>query len=56
MCSIGIDIGGMSVKAGLVDKNGKILLKSVDKTASTPNLVANNMLKQINRILRKVWI
>ena len=35
MYSIGIDIGGMSIKAGLVDANGKIVSQNRVKTAKT---------------------
>ena len=39
MKTIGIDIGGMSVKFGLVDKNGNILYKTVVKTLETAEKV-----------------
>ena len=51
MYSIGIDIGGMSIKAGLVDENGKILEKNTVKSAATADEVIVNMAKQINSLL-----
>ena len=51
MKTIGIDIGGMSVKAGLVDENGKILYKNVKKTEETAEKVIANIVWQINDIL-----
>ncbi len=51
MKSIGVDIGGMSVKVGLVDENGKIVSKSVLKTASTPTKLIENLKIQINELL-----
>lgn len=52
MYSIGVDIGGMSVKVGLVDEKGNILSKSAEKTASTPQQVIENLIKQIETLLR----
>lgn len=51
MKAIGVDIGGMSVKVGLVDENGFIIQKNVRKTAETPELVLNNIVEQINELL-----
>ena len=53
MYSIGVDIGGMSVKVGLVDEKGNILCKSVEKTASTPEEVIENLVKQIELLLKE---
>ena len=52
MYSFGIDIGGMSIKIGLVDKNGKIVEKRVIKTVSDQNLAIKNMAEQIQDILK----
>ena len=52
MYSIGVDIGGMSVKVGLVDEKGNILFKSVVKTASTPQQVIENLIIQIEELLK----
>ena len=52
MFSIGVDIGGMSVKVGLVDESGKILSKSVVKTASTSQMVIDNLINQIKVLLK----
>lgn len=53
MYSIGIDIGGMSVKAGLVDENGKIVAVNKMKTAAEPPAVIDNMVLQINGLLKE---
>ncbi len=52
MYIIGIDIGGMSVKVGLVDENGKIIEKNVEKTVPGYQNVINNMVSQVNRLLK----
>lgn len=52
---VGIDIGGMSVKIGLVDKQG-IATKSVIKTASasqTPYELIEQMADAVSSLLRK---
>ena len=51
MYRIGVDIGGMSIKVGLVNDNGDILKKNVTKTALTYNETLNNLVNQINEIL-----
>ena len=53
MYSIGVDIGGMSVKVGLVDGEGKIVSQSRVKTAPTADEVIINMVKQINDLLNE---
>ncbi len=53
MFSIGIDIGGMSIKAGLVDECGRIAYKTVKKTAKMPKDVLVDMRELINEILAK---
>ena len=52
MYKIGIDIGGMSVKAGLVDENGRIVIKNTEKTADNFDKVIEKMICQINNLLR----
>ncbi len=52
MYSIGVDIGGMSVKVGLVDERGCILSKSVVKTVSITQECVDNLIKQINGLLK----
>ncbi len=51
MYSVGIDVGGMTIKIGLVDDNGAILEKNAVKTEQDPNLAVLNMSKQINELL-----
>ena len=51
MYTIGIDVGGTNLKAGLVDENGKILEKNTVKSAATADEVIVNMAKQINSLL-----
>lgn len=51
MYSIGVDIGGMSVKVGLVDSNGNIVEKNVEKTIPGHINVINNIVSQVNRLL-----
>ncbi|MBQ7340101.1 MAG: ROK family protein [Clostridia bacterium] len=51
MTRIGVDIGGMSIKVGLVNDQGKILGKNVVKTASTYLQTIDNLVKQINDLL-----
>lgn len=48
---IGIDIGGMSLKAGVVSLNGKILLKEKIKTTSTSG---DEFLADLKTLLEKV--
>lgn len=50
MYSIGIDIGGMSIKTGLV-KDGKIIEQNRVKTSSTANECINSIVDQINYLL-----
>ena len=52
MYAIGIDIGGMSVKVGLVDGNGKIVFKNTRKTAQTAEELVKNAAEQIEDILK----
>ena len=51
MYNIGIDIGGMSVKVGLVDLDGNIIEKNVEKTVPGYQNVVDNMFSQIERLL-----
>ncbi|MCQ2387691.1 MAG: ROK family protein, partial [Clostridia bacterium] len=53
MYCIGVDIGGMSVKVGLVNEKGKIIQKNVMKTAPTFKEVVKNISIQINELLSK---
>ena len=45
MYSIGVDIGGMSVKIGLVSADGKIISQERVKTANTPEKVVRDVVK-----------
>lgn len=49
--SIGVDIGGMSIKVGLVDDNGVIVEENREKTAPTSKQCIGNMVTQINKLL-----
>lgn len=51
MKAIGVDIGGMSIKVGLVDEDGKILTENRVKTAKTAEECISNLIKQINEVL-----
>ena len=48
---IGVDIGGMSIKVGLVNDKGEIIQKNVLKTADTFDGVMDNLVGQINSVL-----
>lgn len=49
---IGVDIGGMSIKAGLVDQDGKILKECRMKTEKTADKCIENLVLQINELLQ----
>ena len=49
--TIGVDIGGMSIKAGLVDDNGKIIKECREKTAPNADACIKNLINQINFLL-----
>ena len=51
MYTIGVDIGGMSIKIGLVDDCGKIIYQIRVKTASTANECVADMVEKVNEIL-----
>ena len=51
MLAIGVDIGGMSIKVGLVDEQGNIITENRVATAKTSELCIKNLIKQINDIL-----
>ncbi len=51
MYSIGVDIGGMSIKIGIVDEFGKILYKTSFKTDKNPIVAIDNIAKQIKNLL-----
>ncbi len=51
MKAIGVDIGGMSIKVGLVDEQGKILTENRVETADTPQECIHNLIMQINEVL-----
>jgi glucokinase len=56
MYSIGVDIGGMSVKVGLVNDKGEIICQSRVKTAPTAGQVILNMVNQISDLLKEQGI
>lgn len=51
MYTIGIDIGGMSIKFGIVDKNGEIFIQSRVKTAKSAIDGVNDIINEIKRLL-----
>lgn len=51
--SIGIDIGGMSIKVGLVDEKGVIVCENRTATASTADECIKNIVSQINDLFIK---
>ena len=51
MFTIGIDIGGMSIKIGVVDDTGVIIAQSRFKTEGTPNESIKKMAEYINDLL-----
>lgn len=53
MFTVGIDIGGMSVKVGLVNDNGKIVAQSRVKTENTAERVIINIVRQIKDLLQE---
>lgn len=53
MYAIGVDIGGMSIKVGLVDENGKILVSNRRKTGRTSEIAIENTAEQIKEILEE---
>ena len=53
MFAIGIDIGGMSVKTGLVDGNGTIISKNRRVTADTAEKLVFNAAEQIKELLNE---
>ena len=53
MFTVGVDIVGMSVKVGLVDRNGKIINQCREKTAPTPDEVIKKISEQIFFLLKE---
>lgn len=51
MYAVGVDIGGMSIKVGLVDDLGNIISENRVETAKTSDLCISNLIKQINEVL-----
>lgn len=54
--SIGIDIGGMSIKAGLVDEAGHIVEKKTIKTVRSADEDINNMVSLIDSLINEANI
>lgn len=52
MYTIGVDIGGMSVKVGLVDDNGHIIAVNRKKTEKNPDIMVEILAGQINELLK----
>ena len=53
MFAIGIDVGGMSVKTGLVDGNGTIISKNRRVTADTAEKLVFNAAEQIKELINE---
>ncbi len=55
---IGIDIGGMSIKAGIVDNEGKILCKDtiVPRVSEGQNAIAKDMFDLCENVLKKAGL
>ena len=56
MYAIGIDIGGMSIKLGVVNENGEIVCQSRFKTASTANENIEYMVDHIKSLIKQTKI
>lgn len=56
MYAIGIDIGGMSIKIGVVDEGGKILKQTRFVTTSDANLAVQYIAKHINDLIKDCQI
>ncbi len=56
MYSIGIDIGGMSIKIGLVNERGMIVKSNRRKTEKTAEKCIANMVEQINELFSEFKI
>ncbi len=53
MYTIGVDIGGMSVKVGLVDERGVIIANNRAKTEKEPEKMVEILAGQINNLLKE---
>lgn len=53
MYRIGVDIGGMSIKVGIVDEYGNITLKDRVKTNHNPEIAVEDIVNQIYNLLDK---
>lgn len=51
--SIGVDIGGMTVKIGLVDQTGNLYSKKIFKTNVCPNITSNKITETVKLILKE---
>lgn len=54
--SIGVDIGGMSIKTGVVDERGRILYKNVVATARDAEADIENTARGINELLKEAGL
>ncbi|MBP5466030.1 MAG: ROK family protein [Clostridia bacterium] len=52
MYAIGVDIGGMRIKVGLVDENGKIIASTRKPTAKTADICIKETAEQIKELLK----
>lgn len=56
MVTLGIDLGGTSIKAGLVDENGSILIKDKVRTLSNPMDIIHDTVNLCLRICREAGV
>ncbi len=56
MFRIGVDIGGMSIKVGVVDENGKIVCKDTVKTNKDPIIALKDTALIIDNLIEKLDI
>ncbi len=51
MITVGIDVGGMSFKVGLVDEQGNIIAKNATESVKDVEIAVGNMVGQVNSLL-----
>ena len=56
MYAIGVDIGGMSIKVGVVNEKGEIISVNKLKTEKDFNLCVKNIVNQVNQVLTETGL